>query len=116
MNVEELELAAGKIREDFEKQNINYNLLKELYLRDNSIGDIDSFIEESKKVFPKLNCGLASVYLKEKLKVGEVVKGKYKEANHTFLLIDEEIIVDITADQFGGQKVYVGPVIYPWSF
>jgi hypothetical protein len=26
-----------------------------------------------------------------------------------------EIVVDITADQFGGPAVYVGPLAEPWS-
>ena len=56
--------------------------------------DVDSFVNKSKELFPKLNCGLTTVYLKRVLGEGEIIQGKYKDENHTFLLIDKEIIVE----------------------
>ncbi len=80
----------------------------------NPLEDIGSFIKRSRKLFPRLNCGLATLYLREILEDGTVVQGKYNGKNHTFLLIDGNTVVDITADQYGGPKVYVGPLRKPW--
>jgi len=46
---------------------------------------------------------------------GEIVQGKYQNENHTFLMLEDNQIVDITADQYGGPKVYVGDLKLPWS-
>ena len=104
---------AFEIRKGFEEHNINRKALKELYQEYNNIENIDLFLDRAEKMFPKLNCGLTSVYLKNKLG-GRVVNGKYKSQNHTFLLLNKKI-VDITADQYGGPKVYIGPLQKPWS-
>ncbi len=101
-------------RREFEMGTVNQELLLGLYRDYADVGDTLKFINKAKEIFPNGNCGLASLYLKENLG-GEVVQGKYGEHNHTFLLVDETVI-DITADQFGGPKVYVGPLRLPWSF
>ncbi len=103
-----------RIRNDFEAGTIDQELLLELYRDYADVGDTVRFVKKAKDIFPNGNCGLASLYLKEKLG-GEVVQGKYAKHNHTFLLINDTVI-DITADQFGGPKVYVGPLQSPWSF
>ena len=66
-------------------------------------------------MFPNLNCGLATVYLRKLFSDGRIVNGKYKDNNHTFLLLEDSVVVDITSDQYGGPKVYVGPLQSPWS-
>ena len=111
----QVEEIAFKIRLDFENQKIDENELGELYQRYNSIKSIDSFIQIGKEVFPNLNCGLATVYLKKLFPDSEIIKGKYGDNNHTFLLLDERVVVDITSDQYGGPRVYVGPLRNPWS-
>ena len=64
MKLVEVNKKAFIIRNDFEKNKINYTLLKKEYMKYRKIKNIDSFIKRSKVLFPKLNCGLASVYLK----------------------------------------------------
>lgn len=92
------------------------DLLKNLYKIYNHDVDIEEFIIEAEKIFPKLNCGLASVYLRYILGTGEVVRGKYNGNNHTFVKIGKSKILDITADQYGGPKIYMGNIKSPWSF
>ena len=104
-----------QIRSNFEKQEVDYLLLRKLYTKYNKIPSIDSFMEKAKSLFPKLNCGLASLYIQNKLGKGELIKGKYKNQNHTFLLLENNTIIDITSDQYGGPKVYIGPLKKPWG-
>jgi len=111
----EMKSTIKQIRKDFESQNLDYNKLKNLYLNYNAISDINEFIEKSKSLFPKLNCGLASLYIQDKLKKGKIVKGKYKDYSHTFLLLENNIIIDITADQYGGPKIYMNKLKSPWK-
>jgi len=80
----------------------------------NPVANIESFLDWAKDQFPKLNCGLTAVYLKHHLGTGQIIKGSYNKEHHTFLEIGDNII-DITADQFGGPKIYVGPLKLPWS-
>ena len=102
-------------RKDFESKSIELSLLKEIYSSYNpEVVDVDSFISKARDTFPVGNCGLASAYLQHILGKGEVIRGKYDGIPHTFLLIDE-IIIDITADQFGGPEIYAGPIKEPWS-
>jgi len=114
MNLVEIERIATKIRKEFENREIDYHLMKKLYLEYNPLADIDQFLDKSRKLFPRLNCGLASVCLKKIIGKGDVVPGKYGKNNHTFLLLGE-VVVDITSDQYRGPKVYVGPLRNPWS-
>ncbi|MEK6951779.1 MAG: hypothetical protein AABX29_02080 [Nanoarchaeota archaeon] len=99
----------------FENGQVDDDLLRRLYLGYNPLENIDTFILRSKELFPRLNCGLATLYLREMLGDGKVVRGKYNGVNHTFLLIDGDTVVDITPDQYGGPKVYVGPLKKPWG-
>ncbi len=110
----DVEKVAHNTRKKFESGNLDIELLNKLYQNYNPLKDVYGFIQMSLDIFPRLNCGLASVYLKHALKSGEVVNGKYGDHNHTFLLADNKII-DITSDQYGGPKVYFGPITAPWS-
>ena len=102
-----------KIRKDFEKRKISDNSLKKLYFKYNNIGNINLFLKRARKLFPYLNCGIASVYL-QNIFGGEIIQGKYKGNSHTFLKLNNKII-DITADQYGGPKVYAGELRKPWK-
>ncbi len=104
---------AHQTRKQFEAGIADQKLLIELYREYADVGDTVRFAKKAKDIFPNGNCGLASLYLKKQLG-GEVVQGKYGEHNHTFLLIGDTVI-DITADQFGGPEVYVGPLQLPWA-
>jgi hypothetical protein len=110
-----LRLLASSVRSAFERQTIDVDMLKLLYQQYNPLEDIDAFFEKAAKLFPALNCGIASVYLVSHMGIGTVVRGMYQKQRHTFVKLDEDTILDITADQFGGPKVYVGPVQDPWS-
>lgn len=105
---------AINIRQDFEGGNVPESILVDLYTKYADIEDPQLFVQRAKKIFPKGNCGLATLYLKKALDIGEIIQGKYAEESHTFLLIGDQVI-DITADQYDGPKVYVGPLVAPWS-
>lgn len=109
-----IQYVAENIREKFEQRQIPNKELAKLYSEYNPKVNKDVFITEAVKIFPKLNCGLTSIYLQQILG-GELVWGKYNEHAHSFLLLDGNTIVDITADQYGGPKVYVGRLEFPWS-
>jgi len=115
MNLLFLHKKAFETRRNLEQRKIPVRLLTNLYKKYNPIKNISKFIEDSKEFFPELNCGIASVYLRHVLQQGEIVIGSYGKEPHTFLLINSETIVDITSDQYGGPKVYIGPIDYPWS-
>jgi hypothetical protein len=104
-----------KVREDFESGVISPTQLQELYLQYNAVADIEHFISQAIEGFPKLNCGVASVYLRYVFGAGALIQGKYLGHDHTFLLLNREVVIDITADQYGGPAIYVGPLIEPWS-
>ena len=106
---------AVKIRKNLQNKKIPSTILARLYQKYNTEVNVVEFVKEAKKLFPKLNCGLASVYLKYVLGRGEVVSGKYDQNNHTFLKIGKNKILDITADQYGGPEVYFGEIKSPWS-
>ena len=109
----EIQQIAGKIREDFLNKRIPKEKLARLYSYYNREVNESTFVAKAEAIFPKLNCGLASVYLKNILG-GEIIQGKYGEDKHTFLL-SNDWVVDITADQYGGPKVYVGEFKSPWA-
>jgi hypothetical protein len=88
-------------------------VLARLYQRYNPVPDVEAFVGHALRIFPRLCCGLASVYLRHCLKEGVVTCGSYGDEPHSFLL-RRDGIVDITADQFGGPEVYVGPLKAPW--
>lgn len=114
MNLSKVEQIAYKVRADFEAQRIDEDELKQLYQQYNPLEDIDSFMRSAREMFPNLNCGLTTVYMRTLLPDGKIVNGKYQNNNHTFLLLEDSIVVDITSDQYGGSKVYVGPLQSPW--
>lgn len=108
-----MEKTAYRTREQFEQKSTDTKLLVALYRDYADVGDTAQFVGKARDIFPLGNCDITTLLLKEKLG-GEVVQGKYGEQKHTFLSIDG-VIVDITADQFGGPEVYVGPLRSPWS-
>jgi hypothetical protein len=94
---------------------LDRNQLGECYLQYTAIHNINQFIDQALAQFPKLNCGLASVYLQHKLNTGSIIQGRYDEEAHTFLQLPDQTIIDITADQYGGPSVYIGPLCPPWQ-
>ncbi len=102
------------IRSRFEEQEISEDELMACYGAHKEITDLPGFIQHAKRIFPRLCCGVASAYLREVLGVGEVVQGHYGGNPHSFLMHDG-ILIDITADQYGGPSVYFGPLVPPWS-
>jgi hypothetical protein len=100
-------------RKNFEQRTIPVEKLGELYFTYNPEVEPPSFVEKARHLFPHLNCGLTSVYLRSILG-GKITRGRYQNHDHTFLLW-RHLVVDITADQFGGPKVYVGKLMSPWK-
>ena len=102
-------------RRAFETKNVDEALLAELYAKYADVGDAALFVKRALGSFPELACGAATVYLRHRLSAGAIVQGKYDRENHTFLQMEDGTIVDITADQYGGPKTYVGKLQPPWS-
>lgn len=116
MNHKGVKKIAQEIRTEFEKNSIDPDVLINLYKKYNpSVKQTRLFVRKSKKLFPNLNCGLATIYLKKTIGEGKIIHGKYRNEKHTFLLLGKNTIVDITADQYGGPRVYVGQLRKPWS-
>jgi hypothetical protein len=111
----DVEKTVWEVRKDFETKIVDQIRLRGLYREYNDIPDITNFISRAVEQFPNFNCGVASVYLQHIFGAGAIVQGRYLEHDHTFLLLDRNIIVDITADQYGGPAVYVGLFKEPWA-
>lgn len=82
------------------------------------VGNVYRFLEQAKLLFPNWNCGLTSVAIRNRLGFGDIMYGSYNKESHTFLTFTYHCkiyIADITADQFGGPKIYCGPLKKPWS-
>lgn len=105
----------AQTRHLFEQRRIDPSLLAHLYQRYHPLTDIKHFIAHSQVLFPKLNCGIASLYLQYLLQEGKAIRGSYKGYAHTYLRLKENTIVDITADQFGGPPVYIGSPLFSWT-
>lgn len=83
-----------------------------------SISELDPILDLFEDVFPYENCDLATGYLQHQLGEGELTIGAFNGRPHVFLSLFvglERVAVDITADQFGGPPVYVGPLQAPWE-
>lgn len=120
LHLSEIKETVVDVRRQFEEHKIDDDLLIRLYNDYNpEVEDAKLFVESAKGLFPNLNCGLTTVYLKDCLQMGRIVNGKYDSENHTFLLIEElseePILVDITSDQYGGPDIYIGPIVMPWK-
>lgn len=113
MNTFSKEKIILRARKEFEAGMTDQKLLIELYRNYADVGDTSHFVTKAKDIFPDGNCGLATLYLQKELG-GKIIQGKYREHDHTFLFLDETVI-DITADQFGGPKIYIGPLHLPWA-
>lgn len=113
--MKEIENTVIRVRAHFTKKELDYPVLTTLYQKYNPQENIELFITRSKELFPFLNCGLASLYLQHIFGKGSIINGSYKGYKHTFLLLSKNLIVDITADQFGGPPYYIGSIIEPWD-
>lgn len=102
-------------RAAFERKTVSPEYLAEIYAAYNPLPDMEGFVAQALFMFPKLNCGLASVYLQNVIPHSRIHRGTYDGEHHTTLLIEEGTIADITADQYGGPRVYVGAIKAPWG-
>lgn len=89
--------------------------IERLYAAYNFVPNLAEFVETAISIFPNLNCGISSVLLKHRLGHGDIWKGKFELENHTFLLLNDNTIIDLTADQYGGPPIYIGQVKRPWK-
>jgi|GEM_PF-3381607 len=114
--VSKIKKVAQQARQNLESGRVDRKLLAKLYAKYNqNIEDPDEFVAQGLAMFPRLCCGIASVYLKHLLGSGKIVTGKCGEELHTFLLVDD-FVIDITGDQFGGQSVFIGQVQFHISY
>ncbi|MDO8590198.1 MAG: hypothetical protein Q7R69_02905 [bacterium] len=111
----ELQSIVGDVRRAFETKSVDEALLAELYGAYADVGDTALFVKQILGSFPHLACGAATIYLRHRLGLGAIIQGRYGEENHTFFQMDDGTIVDITADQYGGPKTYIGKLQPPWS-
>jgi hypothetical protein len=119
MHAQEVFETGARVRAEFDRWAIDEDVLRWLYPAWNPgmlTADFDDYLRRARESFPTGCCGLASVYLMYELKTGEPEHGRYDETGHTVLKWAHQRIADITADQFGGPEVYVGPPDYPWRF
>lgn len=140
MGPSELQLLAEEARREWEQDAIDYKLLCKLYrkwveefgLTDHRVElddyGIRSIVQLARHYFPKGCCGVASCWLARKIPDSKLVHGAYQirkkkwfglkvkvtEEPHTWIETGDTII-DITADQFGGPKIYIGPVKEPYK-
>lgn len=110
-----LDATARETRLAFERNAFDIELARTAYGAYAPGIDLDLFLSRARALFPALNCGLCSTYLGAVLGCGVVRRGRYGDAGHTVLMVGD-LIVDITADQFGGPRVYVGALQRPWRF
>ena len=114
LSPEVLTKTAWQARKAFEQRTIPREVLRELFLAPNpDFLDVDNYLDFAATIFPRGNCGLTSVYLRHVIGAGQIVEGQYVSEQHTFLKVGA-LAVDITADQFGGPPIYVGPITLPW--
>lgn len=113
---------AYEARAAFEQMTISRALLRKVvrlsYIEEIPDELVDEYIDLLALAFPFENCDLATGYLLEQYGQGELIIGTYDRVPHVCLGLFvglEKIIVDITADQFGGPPVYVGPLVAPWT-
>lgn len=111
-----LKKIAARIRSDLQHSCINIEKLAVWYHAYNStIKNPKEFVVTAVRQFPKLACGVAAVYMSHIVARGRPHYGFYGKNPHTFLLLGDGSIIDITADQYGGPPVYFGPLRQPWS-
>lgn len=102
------------VRAAFEARSYDVGIAAAAYQAYTSVPDIELFLRRARVLFPALNCGLCSAYLRAVLRRGSMAHMRYNGHPHTVLAVDR-VIIDITADQFGGPPIYVGAVRPPWS-
>jgi hypothetical protein len=111
---ERCRLVAKATRRDFEAKRIDIAHAVDLYARYTEVGDTERFVTRALDGFPSLCCGVACLVLRDRLGGGRIINGSYRRYGHTFLLVDA-MVIDITADQFGGPGVHVATMRWPWS-
>ena len=114
LDVEKIRRVANEARARFEAGDIPDALLSQLYEQYCPGINADEFVAAAKRLFPIGNCGLASLYIQSQLRSGEVTYSSYAGKGHTIWHVGSRIIADITSDQYGGPRVYVGPFVEPW--
>jgi hypothetical protein len=117
--IDEIYQIATEVREGFELQSLDPKIVWSRYCRwvpDARHWDKDKFLSLANTAFPLGCCGLASAFLSEEVDIGCGIPEHilYKDEPHTILL-GSLAMIDITADQFGGPRIYVGPMVRPWS-
>ena len=110
----EIPAKAHQTRRAFESGCFDVSVARRAYTDYAPDIDVDLFLSHSRRLFPALNCGLCSTYLRAVLHCGTVRRGRYNADLHTVLIVGSTVI-DVTADQFGGPPVYIGPLRQPWT-
>lgn len=111
--LDEIADIAIEARLEFIHKTINQRLLSALYRYHFPINPIHPHLPRLLQEFPNNGAQLATTYL-QYIFGGEITKGQYERHNHYFLTLPRNVIVDITADQFGGPEIFVGKIRPPW--
>lgn len=119
-----LAFEAGKLRTELELGQYNPLVAAETmrsFLQNSSDSTpiADEKMSTFLKSFPRDCCDVATILLIDRVGEGEFVPGVFYSRprvfkGHAFLQLGG-VIADITADQFGGPRVYVGDLVLPWS-
>jgi hypothetical protein len=120
--VKDLHTIAGEARSAFESGQVTVDMLIGLYSnienrRVQDLGRLAVEIDYLLPYFPYQNCEYASVYLGSQVGQGQMLCGYYDFRPHKVWDVGPvvgETIMDITADQFGGPPIYIGPLVLPW--
>ena len=117
MELSRIEQIVREARGVFEKGDVYGPELEQIYRGRIKVGPKWPWppLDQLQEHFPEGNCAVATAYLGELIPESKIVYGYYEDRSHFFLLLDPVAVVDITADQFGGPKVYVGPLETPWQ-
>lgn len=126
----QLHQQATAARLEWEMRAVDWDKLQELYRKwveefgnvghqiALSLVGLPRMIANAQSTFPKGCCGMASCLLASRIPNAQLVHGLYEcpqQEPHTWVMVDD-LVLDITADQFGGPPVYIGPLEKPWIF
>jgi hypothetical protein len=135
MTHDEIVTVATQTRHDFKTKALKIHYLQSVidkhlpYIAESYKAGLAQWIEQTIAEYPVNSCELATAVLLDRLQTGKIVYGRYEykplgphntRKSHSFWSTSDPkneitLIADITADQYGGPPIYVGPLIQPWT-
>ncbi len=112
--IEEIAEMAVDTRLELINRSVDMRLLAILHKQHFPLHQIRDILPQILQDFPQNNSTIATSYL-QFIMGGDVTRGQYEHHPHFYLTLPRNVIVDITADQFGGPEVFVGKIRSPWQ-